>query len=188
MRGQQGMQPRLWSYNVNLDRRVRADHPLRQIERLAESRFVCREVKGRCGSRGNVSVDPIVILKMMLLLFLYDVRSDRAQDARGDSTSRSATSPTRPTIMGSSAHGGAGYGASASRTSSSPPSRTSGSSSGALLPPSRNHSRASRSEFQPHWSTFVASWRHCGHSASQTRFNSAHQHPLLFPSIGQHAV
>jgi len=77
MMGHQSKQPRLWSYNVNLDRRVRADHPLRQIERLVDMGFVYREVKGRYGTRGNVSVDPVVILKMMLLLFLYDVRSER---------------------------------------------------------------------------------------------------------------
>lgn len=77
MMGRQSKQPRLWSYNVNLDRRVRADHPLRQVERLVDFGFVYREVKGRYGSRGNVSVDPVVILKMMLLLFLYDVRSER---------------------------------------------------------------------------------------------------------------
>ncbi len=34
--GRQRKQPRLWSYNVNLDRRVRADQPLRQVERLVD--------------------------------------------------------------------------------------------------------------------------------------------------------
>jgi transposase len=77
MMGHQSKQPRLWSYNVNLDRRVRADHPLRQVEKLVDLGFVYREVKGRYGAKGNVSVDPVVILKMMLLLFLYDVRSER---------------------------------------------------------------------------------------------------------------
>lgn len=75
--GRQSKQPRLWSYNVNLERRVRADHPLRQVEKLVDLRFVYREVRERYGSKGNVSVDPVVILKMMLLLFLYDVRSER---------------------------------------------------------------------------------------------------------------
>lgn len=77
MMGHQSNEPRLWSYNVNLERRVRADHPLRQIERLVDLSFVYREVEGCYGSKGNVSVDPVVILKMMLLLFLYDVRSER---------------------------------------------------------------------------------------------------------------
>jgi len=77
MMGRQSKQPRLWSYNVNLDRRVRADHPLRQVEKLVDFGFVYREVKDRYGARGNVSVDPVVILKMMLLLFLCDVASER---------------------------------------------------------------------------------------------------------------
>ena len=75
--GRQSKQPRLWSYHVNLDRRVRADHPLRQVEKLVDFGFVYREVKGRYGAKGNVSVDPVVILKMMLLLFLFDVPSER---------------------------------------------------------------------------------------------------------------
>jgi transposase len=77
MMGRQSKQPRLWSYNVNLDRRVRADHPLRQVEKLVDFGFVYREVKGRYGAKGNVSVDPVIILKMLLLLFLYDVSSER---------------------------------------------------------------------------------------------------------------
>jgi len=77
MMGHKSKEPRLWSYNVNLERRVRADHPLRQIQRLVDLGFVYGEVKGCYGTRGNVSVDPVVILKMMLLLFLYDVRSER---------------------------------------------------------------------------------------------------------------
>ncbi len=77
MMGRQSKQPRLWSYHVNLDRRVRADHPLRQVEKLVDFGFVYREVKDLYGAKGNVSVDPVVILKMMLLLFLYDVRSER---------------------------------------------------------------------------------------------------------------
>ena len=36
--------------------------------------FVCTEVAGFYGSNGNVPVDPVIIVKMMLLLFL-DVRS-----------------------------------------------------------------------------------------------------------------
>jgi transposase len=77
MMGRQSKQPRLWGYSVNLDRRVRADHPLRQVEKLVDFRFVYREVEDRYGAKGNVSVDPVIILKMMLLLFLYDARSER---------------------------------------------------------------------------------------------------------------
>lgn len=60
-----------------LERRVRKDHMLRQIARHIDFDFIYNEVKDTYGQRGNVSVPPPVILKMMLLLILYNVRSER---------------------------------------------------------------------------------------------------------------
>jgi transposase len=70
-------QKQLWSYQVNLDKRVRSDHPLRRIDETLELDFVRREVAQFYGTKGNVSEDPVVIMKMMLLLFLDNVRSER---------------------------------------------------------------------------------------------------------------
>jgi hypothetical protein len=39
--------------------------------------FIYKEVKDTCDYNGNESLPLPVILKMMLLLFLYDVRSER---------------------------------------------------------------------------------------------------------------
>jgi hypothetical protein len=39
--------------------------------------FIDDEVRDRYGINGNVSVPPPAILKMMLLLVLYNVRSER---------------------------------------------------------------------------------------------------------------
>ena len=39
--------------------------------------FVRGQVAGFYGNNGNVSVDPVIIIKLMLLLFLDDVRSER---------------------------------------------------------------------------------------------------------------
>jgi len=60
-----------------LDKRVRSDHPLRRINETLELDFVRREVAQFYGTKGNVSEDPVVIMKMMLLLFLDNVRSER---------------------------------------------------------------------------------------------------------------
>ncbi|CAB5140868.1 hypothetical protein D3OALGB2SA_4223, partial [Olavius algarvensis associated proteobacterium Delta 3] len=53
------------------------DHLLRQIDNLIDFDFIYDEVEDAYGSKGNVSVPPPVILKMMLLLVLYNVRSER---------------------------------------------------------------------------------------------------------------
>ena len=75
--GERDPQKQLWSYQVNLDRRVRSDHPLRRINQALDLDFVRPEVAKFYGAKGHVSEDPVVIVKMMLLLFLDDVRSER---------------------------------------------------------------------------------------------------------------
>ncbi len=70
-------QPALFSYYVNLERRVPADHLLRQVAAVLDLSFVLPTVHHLYGRSGNVSLDPRVILKMMLLLFLYDLPSER---------------------------------------------------------------------------------------------------------------
>src|SRR6266436_2235027 len=77
MMGEHDLRKQLWSYQVNLDKRVRSDHPLRRINETLELDFVRREVAQFYGIKGNVSEDPVVIMKMMLLLFLDNVRSER---------------------------------------------------------------------------------------------------------------
>lgn len=67
----------MFSYQVDLDRRVRADHPLRAIRARIDFSFVRSEVAHCYGYNGQVSVDPEVILKLMFLLFLDNVRSER---------------------------------------------------------------------------------------------------------------
>lgn len=77
MMGIQAGQPDLFCYQVNLDRRVRSDHPLRLVHERIDFSFVRHEVAQCYGHNGNVSVDPAVIMKMMFLLFFDDVKSER---------------------------------------------------------------------------------------------------------------
>jgi len=70
-------QKELFSYQVNLERRVRADHPLRAVRGAIDFSFVRRRVARFYGRNGNVSVDPEVILKLMFLLFWDNVKSER---------------------------------------------------------------------------------------------------------------
>lgn len=74
----QSTQPKLFYTDFSLERRIAADHPLRRIKELVDFGFVRREVAERYGTRGNPSVDPAVILKLMFLLFHENVNSERA--------------------------------------------------------------------------------------------------------------
>lgn len=74
---QEGFQPKLFYHQINLDQRVPKDHTLRKIQEKIDFDFVYGEVKDTYGDNGNVSIPPAVILKMMLLLILYNVRSER---------------------------------------------------------------------------------------------------------------
>lgn len=67
----------MWSYQVNLEKRVRDDHPLRRINQVLDLSFVRKQVAHTYGRRGNKSVSPEVIIRMMLLLFLDDIKSER---------------------------------------------------------------------------------------------------------------
>ncbi len=72
-----GQQVKLFYHGFCLDKRVRSDHPLRKIKDLIDFDFTYKEVAESYGVNGNVSVPPPVILKLMLLLILYNVRSER---------------------------------------------------------------------------------------------------------------
>ena len=67
----------LFHYHIYLETRVRQNHPLRRIKELIDFGFIYDEVKESYGTKGNVSIPPPVILKLMLLLVFYNVRSER---------------------------------------------------------------------------------------------------------------
>ncbi len=70
-------QHKIFVTGFNLEKRIRDDHLLRKIREKIDFDFIYNEVNDTYGSKGNVSVPPPVILKMMLLLVLYNVRSER---------------------------------------------------------------------------------------------------------------
>jgi transposase len=77
MMGAHQPQKQLFSYRVDLDKRVRADHPLRRIQAAVDFTFARQEVADTYGYNGNVSVDPAIVVKMMFLLFFDNVASER---------------------------------------------------------------------------------------------------------------
>ena len=71
------VQNKLFYTALNLEQRVRQDHILRKVKRNIDFDFIYNEVKDKYGINGNESVAPPIILKMMLLLTFYNVRSER---------------------------------------------------------------------------------------------------------------
>lgn len=75
-------QEQLFSYRVNLDQRIRPDHPLRRVAQAVDFTFVRAEVARCYGRNGNEGVDPVILAKLMFLLFFDDVPSERELLAR----------------------------------------------------------------------------------------------------------
>jgi transposase len=78
MMGRQSkVQNKLFYTAISLEQRVRKNHILRKVKRRIDFDFIYNEVKDKYGINGNESVAPPIILKMMLLLTFYNVRSER---------------------------------------------------------------------------------------------------------------
>ena len=78
MRGFQDKQTGMWTF-VSIEDRIPSDHPLRRIKKLADQRLVdLSRVFNRMYSEvGRPSIAPERILKSLLLIALYSVRSER---------------------------------------------------------------------------------------------------------------
>jgi transposase len=72
-----GRQLKMFYQGLCLEQRVRPDHPLRKVKKLVDFDFIYQEVALTYGANGHVSVPPPIILKLMLLLVFYNVRSER---------------------------------------------------------------------------------------------------------------
>ena len=77
MMGIHQRQEELWAKAIDLGSRIPEDHILRQLDKVLDLGFVREEVADCYGERGNVSIDPVVLVRLMLLLFIDNVRSER---------------------------------------------------------------------------------------------------------------
>lgn len=68
---------KLFYTGIDLEERVPADHRLRRIAEAVSFERVRPTVAGCYGGNGHESVDPVVLLKLMLLLFIEQVPSER---------------------------------------------------------------------------------------------------------------
>lgn len=71
------LQPKLFYQGVSLDDRIPPAHLLRRVRQTVDFDFIRREVADLYGPCGHESLDPVVLLKLMLLLVLENVSSER---------------------------------------------------------------------------------------------------------------
>ncbi len=64
MMGQDAGHKELFSYAVDMDRRVPADHPLRRVGQMVDFTFAREFVAHTYGANGNMSVNPVILLKL----------------------------------------------------------------------------------------------------------------------------
>lgn len=67
----------MWAEQKDLLKRIPPGNQLRRLNAVLKLDFVREEVRRFYGNKGQVSVDPVVLMKMMLLLFVDDVASER---------------------------------------------------------------------------------------------------------------
>src|ERR1043166_5419956 len=77
MMGTHQSQASLFAYRVDLEQRIRPDHPLRRVAAVVDFSSVRPDVARCYGYNGNVSIDPVVILKLVFLLFFDDWPGER---------------------------------------------------------------------------------------------------------------
>ena len=78
MRGDDGICGRLFSY-IDLEKRIRADHPLRVIRAIANAalKSLSGEFEKLYSPLGRESIPPERLLRALLLQAFYSIRSER---------------------------------------------------------------------------------------------------------------
>jgi transposase len=77
MSRQKPVQDELFEAPKDLGARVPPDHLLRRVNEVLDLEYIYDEVADRYGAVGNESVPPPTIMRMMLLLILYNVPAER---------------------------------------------------------------------------------------------------------------
>ncbi len=76
MMGSKTFQPK-GVYHLNLEERIPAEHLLRQVTAVVDFAFVRRLTARFYSHTGKPSIDPVVVVKMALLGYLYGITSER---------------------------------------------------------------------------------------------------------------
>ncbi|MCL4415289.1 MAG: IS1182 family transposase [Actinobacteria bacterium] len=76
MQGKKEFKQRIY-YDFNLESMVPQDHLLKRIEKLVPFEFVREKTKSYYSHTGKPSIDPVVLIKMLFIGYLFDIRSER---------------------------------------------------------------------------------------------------------------
>jgi len=77
MGAQKQQAEKLFYYNLSLEKRIPKDHILRRVAEVVDFGFVRERAARFYGYNGHESEDPIVLIKLMFLLFFENVKSER---------------------------------------------------------------------------------------------------------------
>lgn len=64
-------------YNINLASMIPEDHLLKKLNKFVSFDFVRDKTKSYYSHTGKPSIDPVVLVKMLLIGYLFDIRSER---------------------------------------------------------------------------------------------------------------
>lgn len=76
MQGKKEFKQRIY-YDFNLESLVPENHLLKRIEKIISFEFVRDKTKTYYSHTGKPSIDPVVLIKMLLIGYLFDIRSER---------------------------------------------------------------------------------------------------------------
>ena len=76
MQGKKEFKQRIY-YNIDLDSLVPKDHFLKRLNRLLSFDFVRSITKDYYSHTGKPSIDPVVLVKMLFIGYMFDIRSER---------------------------------------------------------------------------------------------------------------
>jgi transposase len=64
-------------YSFDLDKVVPPDHLVRQIDGLLDLSWVHKELAPYCSHTGRPSVDPVLMIRMLIVVYVFAIRSER---------------------------------------------------------------------------------------------------------------
>lgn len=76
MQGKKEFKQRIY-YNIDLDSLIPKDHFLKRLDSLVSFDFVRDITKDYYSYTGKPSIDPVVLVKMLLIGYIFDIRSER---------------------------------------------------------------------------------------------------------------
>jgi transposase len=77
MMGSRQIEQGVLFYNFSLDAHVPADHLMRSIDRFVELSELRRELAPFYGSMGRPSIDPELMIRMLIVGYCFGIRSER---------------------------------------------------------------------------------------------------------------